>query len=55
MHAHEMDGIDVDVGRRAAEAAREPGNAMPGLAERRPDVLEAPPYCGCNGKRATAR
>ena len=41
MHAHDMDSIDVEVGRRGAEATREPGAAMPGLAERRPDVLSS--------------
>jgi hypothetical protein len=41
MHAHEVDGIDVEVGRRGADGAREPSAAMPGLAERRPDVLSS--------------
>jgi hypothetical protein len=41
MHAHDMDGIDVEVGRRGAEVAREQNGAMPGLAERRPDVLSS--------------
>jgi len=39
MHAHEWDGVDVEVGRRGAEQARESTVAMPGLAHRRPDVL----------------
>ncbi len=39
MHAHEWDGVDVEVGRRGAEQARESTVAMPGLADRRPDVL----------------
>jgi len=41
MHAHEWDGIDVAVGRRGAEAARDPATPLNGLAERRPDVLGA--------------
>jgi hypothetical protein len=39
MHAHEWDGVDVEVGRRGTEPARESMVAMPGLADRRPDVL----------------
>lgn len=39
MHAHDYDGIDLDVGRRAAESARESDVKTAGLAERRPDVL----------------
>ena len=41
MHAHEWDGIDVAVGRRGAEAARDPAAPLNGLAERRADVLGA--------------
>ncbi|GAA3204302.1 DUF4157 domain-containing protein [Microbacterium terregens] len=39
MHAHEWDGADVESGRRSADNAREQAVAVPGLAERRPDVL----------------
>ena len=39
MHAHEWDGVDVESGRRSADNAREQAVAVPGLAERRPDVL----------------
>jgi hypothetical protein len=38
MHAHEWD-LDVEVARRGTEAAHESPVAMPGLAERRPDML----------------
>ncbi|WP_019180827.1 DUF4157 domain-containing protein [Microbacterium yannicii] len=41
MHAHEWDGIDVESGRRAAEAAREQAAPARGLAERRPDILSS--------------
>ena len=39
MHAHEWDGVAVEVGRRGSDAARESGGALHGVAERRPDVL----------------
>jgi len=41
MHAHEWDGADVELARRGAETARESAVPMPGLAERRPDVLSS--------------
>lgn len=41
MHAHEWDSIDVEVGRRGADNAREQAVAVHGLAERRPDVLSS--------------
>jgi hypothetical protein len=40
MHAHEWDA-DVEVARRGTEAAHTSAVAMPGLAERRPDVLSS--------------
>lgn len=39
MHAHDYDGLDLDVTRRATDAARDAGAKTTGLAERRADVL----------------
>ena len=41
MCAHEWDTLEGEVERRNAEAARESTVALPGLAERRPDVLSS--------------
>lgn len=41
MHAHEWDIAGGESERRAAETAREAPTALPGLAERRPDVMGA--------------
>jgi len=41
MHAHEWDGIAVEVGRRGPDASRESVGALHGVAERRPDVLRS--------------
>jgi len=39
MHAHEWDGVALEVARRGTEATRESAGALRGVAERRPDVL----------------
>ncbi len=41
MHTHDWDGVDVAAGRRGAENAREQAVPVPGLAERRADVLSS--------------
>lgn len=39
MHAHDYDGVDLEVARRGTDAAHEAQGATRGLAERRADVL----------------
>ncbi|GAA1524195.1 hypothetical protein BJ978_000660 [Agromyces terreus] len=41
MHAHDYDGIELDLARRSSDAAHDRQEQTAGLAERRPDVMGA--------------